>query len=119
MNETVKKLLFHKDIYNVGFCRFSDVKDHLIDCRAKSRIPNGAKTVIMVFFPYRTKKEKPQNISRYAAVPDYHKICGRYLEEGIKALREEFKDFCFEGFIDKETSMLVKKIRYFEAQPAS
>mgnify|MGYP003345812186 CR=1 FL=1 len=35
-----------------GFSDFERVKDRLSDCRAKNRIPENAKTVISVLFPY-------------------------------------------------------------------
>ncbi|MBQ7637291.1 MAG: hypothetical protein IJS90_00130 [Clostridia bacterium] len=34
-----------------GFSSFDKIKDRLIDCRAKARLPENAKTVISVLFP--------------------------------------------------------------------
>lgn len=100
MNDIIKRLCFHAGVANIGFCKFDWVQDKLIDCRAKARIPEGASTVIMAFFPYRVKKEHPQNISRYAAVADYHKICGELLNRAKLSLEKEFAQNKFECFVD-------------------
>ena len=34
-----------------GFSDFDLIKDRLIDCRARARLPEGARTVISVLFP--------------------------------------------------------------------
>lgn len=46
------------------------------------------------------EKKRPENISRYAAVPDYHEVVGEILKRACKALKEEFKDNAFEMFCD-------------------
>ena len=100
MNDIIKRICFHEGVANIGFCKFDWVGEKLLDCRAKSRIPKNAKTVIMAFFPYRVKKERPQNISRYAAVGDYHKICGDFLNRAVSSLKKEFPEKSFEYFVD-------------------
>ncbi len=100
MSDIIKRILFHAGIYNTGFCRFSWVSDSLLECAARKRIPENAKTVIMAAFPYRVKKEKPQNISRYAAVADYHTVCGNYLKAAVAALKAQFPENRFESFVD-------------------
>ena len=40
-----------------GFSSFENIKDSLIPCRAKSRIPENAETVISVLFPYYLGEE--------------------------------------------------------------
>lgn len=87
-------------IRDVGFCDFAWVEDRLINCRNKSRIPKNAKTVILFLFPYKVKEERPQNISRYAAVPDYHRVCGKYLDKISADLKQRFPKNQFEFFID-------------------
>ena len=72
----------------------------LIECAQKRRIPNGAKTVMVCFLPYKVKEEPPKNISRYTAVPDYHRIFGEKLENAAKKLREYYVNQTFEPFID-------------------
>lgn len=100
MIEKIKELLIKADIRDVGFCDYNEIKDRLLDCRAKARIPQGAKSVIVCLFPYKVKENPPENISRYAAVPDYHKVCGEILEKAAKELSKNINGYQFEWFID-------------------
>ena len=86
----------------VGVCSFEKIKDDLIDCRAKSRIPTVAKSVIVYLFPYYLGEEyyKNSNLSKYAVPDDYHKICGEYLEKTVLYLKEKYPDNSFEYFCD-------------------
>ncbi len=83
-----------------GVCEFSAVKEGLLECRAKKRIPAGAKSIIICAFPYIVEKEAPKNISRYAAVRDYHEVVIEYLNAAIKHLQREFPQNEFEAFCD-------------------
>ncbi len=85
---------------NVGVCSFEDVKEHILPCRNKTLIPNGAKSVLVFVFPYKVKEQKPKNICRYAAVPDYHKICKEALDGYCKILSEKYGEYSFVPFID-------------------
>lgn len=100
MNGRITEIINGAGIRDVGFCSFETVSGRLLDCRARDRLPQNSKSIILLLFPYKVREEKPQNISRYAAVPDYHKIAGKYLEEITLRLREEFKDNKFEWFVD-------------------
>lgn len=100
MKERIIEIAKKCGIKDIGFCEFSAIEDNLLECRAKGRIPENAKTVILFLFPYKVRKEKPDRISRYAAVPDYHKVCGKYLEKIKQELEKEFKNAKFEAFID-------------------
>ena len=44
-----------------GICPFSEIKDSLIDCRAKSRLPLNSRSVIMFAFPYLLEDEYYKN----------------------------------------------------------
>ena len=99
MQEIIKIIRAHTEA-PFGFCPFSEIGEHLIECRAKARIPEGSKTVICFAFPYKIEENPPKNISRYAAVPDYHVVCGKILEKITAALRERNKDNRFEYFVD-------------------
>lgn len=59
-----------------GICPFESVKNNLIDCRAKGRLPKNAKSIIIFAFPYLLEKElyEDRNISKYAVPMDYHKV---------------------------------------------
>lgn len=85
-----------------GFSAFSAVKDRLLDCRAKARLPENAETVISVLFPYYLGEDYYQNanVSRYAVSADYHLITGGIMEKIVSALRETYPENVFEPFID-------------------
>ena len=85
-----------------GVCKFSEIKENLIQCRAKGRIPANSKSVIVYLFPYYLGEEnyKNLNISKYAVPYDYHIIAGDYLEKAVKALKEQYPENSFEFFCD-------------------
>ena len=55
---TITDILSKTGIKNVGFCAFNDVKEHLLECRAKERLPKNSKTIIICVFPYKVKKTR-------------------------------------------------------------
>ena len=85
-----------------GVCDFALLRDDLIECRAKSRLPENAKSVITVLFPYNLGEEiyKDRNISRYSVPPDYHKICMEYLEKMSARFKEKYPGEEFVCFCD-------------------
>lgn len=85
-----------------GFCPFDRIRNHLIDCRAISRIPEKAETVIVLLFPYNLGDEAYDNsdISRYAVVPDYHNTIGKILQNTVVRLKEKFPEEEFISFTD-------------------
>lgn len=100
MEDFLAEILGKKGIEFYGFCEFKIFEKKLLNCRAKNRLPNDSKTIITMIFPYKVKSEKPENISRYATVEDYHFIVGKILEEITKKLRENFSENNFEWFVD-------------------
>ena len=42
-----------------GFCRFEEIRPYLLSCRAASRIPDAACTVLIALFPYRFPPVSP------------------------------------------------------------
>ncbi len=100
MKKKIFDILSGCGIENAGFCAFSWVEERLLECRAKARLPETAKTVIMCAFPYAVKQQKPQLLSRYAAVPDYHTVCGTYLQKAAEELSKQFGGFAFVPFQD-------------------
>lgn len=100
MKTTITDILSVYGIKNVGFCAFDSIKDHLLECRAKSLLPNQAKTIIICAFPYKVKETPPIFLSRYAAVPDYHTVCGDVLENACTKLKEIYPQNNFEYFCD-------------------
>ncbi len=89
------------EILPVGICSFSKATE-LRNCRAKSRIPDNARSIITYLFPYFLGKEFyiNSNISKYAVPDDYHLIAGEYLKKAAEQLSEQFPQNSFEPFCD-------------------
>jgi epoxyqueuosine reductase QueG len=89
------------DILPCGVCEFSKVGE-LIPCRAQSRIPENAKSVIMYLFPYFLGEDfyENSNISKYAVPADYHVIADRYLEKACQELESLYPENRFSRFCD-------------------
>ncbi len=100
MKNNVIEILNLNGIKNVGFCDFLLLTDKLLSCRAKQRLPQNAKTVIMCAFPYKAKDTPPKFLSRYAALPDYHTVCGDMLKSACEKLSQKYPQNKFECFCD-------------------
>ena len=101
MKSKIEKIISeYADVF--GFCEFSRVEPYLIPCRNLSKIPEKSKTVIVVLFPYYLGEEayENSNVSRYAAVPDYHTVANIYLEKIVRRLSSEFENEKFIYFTD-------------------
>ncbi|MBO4468175.1 MAG: hypothetical protein J5766_02630, partial [Clostridia bacterium] len=61
--ENIIKIFNDCGIKDVSFCSFLPLSNMLIECAQKRRIPDGAKTVMVCFLPYKVKEEPPKNIS--------------------------------------------------------
>ncbi len=85
-----------------GCCSFDKIKDRLIECRAKSRLPQKAETVIVACFPYllESKNYKNINISKYAVVTDYHDVVLNRLNAAVNRLKELYPEHEFAAFAD-------------------
>lgn len=85
-----------------GMCPFDKIKDGLIECRAKSRLPENPKTVIVACFPYllRESEYENRNVSKYAVVTDYHEVAIARLERAIEDLKILFPNEEFAAFAD-------------------
>lgn len=85
-----------------GFSDFSLIKDSLIPCAAVKRLPENAKTVISVLFPYYLGEEiyEKANVSRYAVSEDYHIITGEIIKRITEKLRTVYPENKFEAFVD-------------------
>lgn len=94
--------IIYSDVLPMGVCKFSELQDALIPCRALARIPQNSKSVIVVLFPYYLGEGyyEKLNISKYAVPTDYHEICIRYLNEIIASLKIIYPDYKFESFCD-------------------
>lgn len=105
-----------KEIENIvgscGVCSFDAVKDNLLPCRKIKELPENSKSIIVFVFPYKVKEEKPLNISRYAAVCDYHTVVQNILAKHCENLKKVFPKSSFAPFCDNspvpEVSAAVK-----------
>lgn len=91
-----------------GVCAFSCVSDCLLDCRAKERLPKNAKSIICFAVPYKVKDKAPENISRYAAVPDYHIVLKKRFHPLCDALKTAYPQNEFAFFTDNSPIPEVK-----------
>lgn len=93
-----------------GFCSFNAVDGRLIECGAKKRLPENCKSIIVFLFPYNLGEKSYDgcNISRYAAVPDYHKILSARLEAAVSGLKEKYPQHEFVSFADNSPIPEVK-----------
>lgn len=56
--KTINRIFQDCNLSLWGVCPFWAVKDSIISCRAKNKIPADAVSVICVLFPYLTVEEK-------------------------------------------------------------
>lgn len=85
-----------------GICPFEKIKDDLIDCRAKKRLPTNSQSVIIACFPYLIDKSfyVGGNISKYAVVTDYHEVATARLNGAAEKLRTLYPENEFAVFAD-------------------
>lgn len=69
-----------------GICPFDPLRPYLLPCRAAGRLPKAPRSVIVCLFPYRVASDLPRNLSRYACVPDYHRVVGDTLRQAAEGL---------------------------------
>jgi len=86
-------------ITDLGICAFDPVLA-VLPSRKRSLIPEKAAAVIVCVFPYYFEDKTPRNISRYAAVEDYHLVAGQRLSLLCEQLRERFPQQEFISFCD-------------------
>ncbi len=93
-----------------GFCPFEKIKDSLIDCRAKNRLPENPKSVIVLVFPYYLGDGAYEcsDISKYAVVPDYHNTVTAILNTASQELKEAYLEDEFVVFTDNSPIPEVK-----------
>ena len=83
-----------------GVCDFVPFRDHILSCRAASRIPQDAKSILVALFPYYLGEEAytDSNISRYAVVPDYNDFMQLFLQQAAQQLADVYPGERFEAF---------------------
>lgn len=93
-----------------GFCPFEKIKDSLIDCRAKNRLPENPQSVIVLLFPYYLGDSayEGSDISKYAVVPDYHDTITEILCKTSQELKKAYPEDEFVVFTDNSPIPEVK-----------
>ncbi len=93
-----------------GIVSFDKIKEGLINCRVKSRLPENAKSVIVACFPYLLSEEsyKNCNISKYAVVADYHDVALKRLNSAAEKLKALYPQNYFSAFADNSPIPEVK-----------
>ncbi len=99
MLRIIEKLLSAENITEWGICNFENTLP-LLDCAAKNRLPKEPKSVIVALFPYRLENYKERNISKYAVVPDYHRVCTKKLDSVCEELKKAYPQNNFVCFAD-------------------
>ena len=98
------------DLLPVGVCDFGSVSAYLLECRAKSRLPQAAKSIIVYLFPYYLGEAvyKSCNLSKYAVSKDYHIVAEEYLCKAKELLQKDYPAYSFEYFCDNSPIPEVK-----------
>lgn len=94
-----------------GISAFDDIRAELIRCGSARRLPENAASVITAVFPYYSGCDDDGEISRYAAVPDYHIVAGNMLKSAAASMHEHFPEYRFEPFCDASPIPEVKAAR--------
>lgn len=91
---------FDDSLWNV--IPFSAVQNSLLPVRSASRLPQDAKSVIVMLFPYLLEEEyyKNSRLSRFCIPADYHLLCGQMLQEQCDRLQAAFPQNRFASFVD-------------------
>ena len=99
IREKIREILQTQHLFHFGCCRYEDTLP-LLECRAKARLPQAAKSIIVVLFPYYIGEKENANLSKYARVPDYHHVAGKLLQNACDMLHMAFADESFSAFAD-------------------
>ena len=99
MLQILEKLLSAENITEWGVCNLEDTLP-LLDCAAKNRLPKDSRSVIVTLFPYKLESYPEHNISKYAVVPDYHRVCTQKLDRVCEGLKKAYPQNNFVSFAD-------------------
>ncbi len=94
----ISEIMYSNSVLNFGVMSFLEIPA-LIECRAKDRLPQFAKSVIVCVFPYNTGELESRNVCRYATVIDYHNYIGLTLSNICNELSKKY-NHSFEYFVD-------------------
>lgn len=97
--EFISTIITEQNINLFGIMEYHKILT-LIECRAKSRLPQGARSVICCAFPYFTGPYKNRNVALYSVIPDYHIYINSILGIICDKLSNRYTNFAFEHFAD-------------------
>lgn len=90
-----------------GSARLADCGPAL-PCRGAALLSQRHKSVLCCVFPYGVGEIPQRNLSRYACVPDYHRVAGGMLRGAAEALSAALPGHDFLAFVD---SSPVREVR--------
>ena len=99
MTSAFTKIFEKHSLKEYGFCQF-DALPAPFNTRNAHLIPQNAKTVITLLFPYKTPAPKKRNLSLYCIGLDYHNIISNILSAVCEDLRELYPQNSFVPFCD-------------------
>lgn len=97
-DRTASDILAGGEVHTFGFCRFEDTLP-LLPCRAASRIPEGARSVMVCLLGYWVG-DIPRNVAAYAVADDYHLVAEELFSPVLEGLRRAFPGRRFAFFTD-------------------
>ncbi|MEG1447931.1 MAG: DUF1730 domain-containing protein [Oscillospiraceae bacterium] len=97
--DKIKKIMEENNITCFGAIPFHSLAP-IIECRARLRIPENARSVIVMLFPYNVGDFPERNISKYAMLLDYHIVADEILGNVIGGLKAIFPNEEFQAFAD-------------------
>lgn len=95
----IRRIFQEEGIRQTGICAFAALPQ-LLECRAKARLPAGAKSVLVCLLPYYLEEFPGRNVARYAVCDDYHKAGYALLERIGGALAAAYSPHAFVPFLD-------------------
>ncbi len=97
-DRVVSGIFDENGVRTFGFCRFADTLP-LLPCRAASRVPEGARSVIVCLLGYWVG-DVPRNVAAYAVPDDYHRVAKELFAPVLEGLGQAFPDGRFAFFAD-------------------
>lgn len=84
------------NLFDFGVCNFHNLKEELIDCPNRNKLPLNSESVICVVFPCKTSavEKNPDDIFRL------RRVASQMLQLTAEALRNAFGEYEFEWFLD-------------------
>lgn len=97
---SIRSFVEEAGIAQWGVCAYDSILP-LLKVRSAEKIPENAKSLIVILFGYYTEEYPNRNVARYAIPDDYHKVTGAVLENLTNSLRAAFPEEQFQPFIDQ------------------